>query len=141
MKTVNFLDLVILMILLGAGVYYIADAIQDYYEESYVARSDKSLLNSDMGVVNSKVEMTGRDVFMQLVIADEFTMYPRAVRINDYLIEVTDEWLMYKTRNLNDLYTWMTTYNEGNLLDWKVTSVRYVPKDSSAGYIQYLLEE
>lgn len=87
-------------------------------------------------------EKYGRDILFSLINTDIMSPYPRAIKINDTpVIKIDNLFLTTKMRNVAMIYSSTGEYKLSTMLDWKVTSEKYVYDDGDFAYIHYTLEE
>lgn len=136
----KWLDFVLLIVIIAASVVILPVVFQEYSTPILQSIEDKTALDVKNALYVGNEEKTGADLLMSLVVVDEYTPYPRAIRINNTPIIVLDKsWVSSKYRNISIIYSTSGAYKLGNMLDWEITSVSYVPNNGSP-YIQYILE-
>lgn len=103
--------------------------------------SDKTLVES--AGVQQMYESTeyGRDILLMLLNTDPMSPYPKAIKINNTpVIKLDNDFIASKMRNLAAIYSANGQYKLSTMLDYKVSSYKYVYEGTDAPYIQYTLE-
>lgn len=140
----RWFDLVMLIavMLVGVSVLVMCVAVSSSPIAQY--DEDKSVVATENGLVVDTPYKKGRELLLSLVIADEFTPYPRAIKINDSpIIQITDEWLLLKNSWLAKIYDAGGEYKLSTMLDWDIVSAqfKYDSGSSTPDYIHYILVE
>ena len=137
----KWLDLMLLILVLSAGVTMLPTLFVEYSMPIMSYTEDKTAMDVNSGLIVDETVKTGADVFLSLVVADEYCPFPRSIRINDTpVIDITKEWLSNKYTNLQNIYSSSGDYRLSVMLDWTVTSIEYV-ENGGDPYIQYRLED
>lgn len=103
--------------------------------------NDKTFVESE-GVQQLEEHKTyGSDLLAMLINVDIMSPYPKAIKINNTpVIRMDNEFLAYKMRNVGSIYSSGGQHKLSLMLDYVVTSTRYVYKGADAPYIEYILE-
>ena len=137
----KWFDLMLLILVLSAGVTMLPTLFVEYSMPIMSYTEDKTAMDVNSGLIVDETVKTGADVFLSLVVADEYCPFPRSIRINDTpVIDITKEWLSNKYTNLQNIYSSSGNYRLSVMLDWTVTSIEYV-ENGGDPYIQYRLED
>lgn len=137
----DFMDLVILVLLLAMGGLNLPSFFNELSKPIVSTVEDKTALNANGELRVDDVRKTGSDIFMSLVVADEYTPFPRSIRINDTpIIDLNKEWLADKYSNLSTIYAANGQYKLGSMLGWVLKEEYYVNNNGDS-YIQYILTE
>lgn len=138
----RWLDLILLIIVLGFGVIVLNICVVEYSSPLSTKAEDKTIVKTEEELLIDDSIKTGRDLLMSLVVIDEFISYPRAIKINDTpVIQFTDSWIVSKNQNIAQIYSTTGEYQLGLMLDWKIESVQYVYENNGSGYLWYKLTQ
>lgn len=138
----RWLDLILLIIVLGFGVIVLNVCAVEYSNPLSTKVEDKTVVKTEEELLIDDSIKTGKDLLMSLVVVDEFVSYPRAIKINDTpVIQFTDSWIVSKNQNIAQIYSATGEYRLGLMLDWKIESVRYVYENNGSGYLWYKLTQ
>lgn len=137
----KWLDFMLLVLVLAAGITMLPTFFLECSTPIISYHEDKTAKDINSGLSVGEVEKTGADLFLSLVVVDEYCPFPRSIRINDTpVIDITKDWLSQKYSNLQKIYRSDGDYRMSDMLDWTVTSVEYV-ENGDDPYIQYRLED
>lgn len=104
--------------------------------------SDKTLVESTGVQKHYESELYGYDLLLMLLNLDSMSPYPKAIKINDTpVINLNNAFLAYKMRNVAAIYSETGDYKLSKMLNYKVTSKKYVYEGADAPYMHYTLEE
>lgn len=102
---------------------------------------DKTTIETDYSLyVEDKIK-TGADLLMMMVVADEYTQYPRSIKINETpIIDLDDTWIANKSINISKIYNINGSYKLGGMLEYEITSTTFV-ENSNDPYWHFGLED
>ena len=101
---------------------------------------DKTMRSAILSGAEGDDSRTGYDLLFSLMIADEYTPYPKSIKINDTpIIDFVPEWYTQKSSQVNKIYSATGDWKLVNLLDKGIKSVDYVDNGGDP-YWHFILE-
>ena len=137
----KWFDLVLLILILTIGVLLLPFVFIELNTPIMSKIEDKTALRVENALYVGHVNKTGADLFMGLVVVDEFLPFPKSIRINETpVIDLNKTWIANKYGNINKIYSEEGEYKLSKMLDWNITSVEFI-ENGGDSYWQFRLEE
>ena len=135
-----WVDLAIGVVLMAMCMINLGGLTTEWNTPIADAIEDKTMQKGNLSSYVNEDIKTGRDLLMMLQVADEYTPYPKSIRINDTpIIDFTADWYTQKTAHINLVYSATGEYRLSTLLDKKVLSIEYVENNGDP-YWHYITE-
>jgi len=134
-------DVALLVVIIAAVMFNLPIFFEAMNKPIAASLEDKTAVVAGGSVERIKTVKTGKDLVSMLVIVDENTPYPRAIKINESPVIIIDaSWVANKQSNLSSMFSASGDVKLSTMLDWKVESVTFVD-DSTNDYWHYVLKE
>lgn len=134
-----WLDVVILVMFLSTATVSIGTLLYENENPIVQRTQDKTAIDVENAIDDVRLIQRGSDILLSLVNIDEYTPYPRRIKINDFPPIILDnDFVANKYLYVSQLYNKGVTLKDK--LDWRITNVEYVYNDGEP-YIHYTLIE